>query len=140
MPVESEFLILVVDDEPDMRTFVGTVLETSGYKVITAKDGETALNAAEADPPDMIILDVMMPGIEEGLAAYKNLRTHESFSEVPVIMLSAIAKKTFYHMIKNLGPETEINIAEPDGYLEKPPDSLEILSVVGKTFGIRSTP
>lgn len=132
MEKESERLILVVDDEPDMRTFVSTVLETSGYRVATAADGEIAIAAAIADPPDMVILDVMMPGIEEGLAAYQKLRTEKSLSEVPVVMLSAIAKKTFFHMIKNLAPDTEIYIPEPDAYLEKPPEAEDILAVVEK--------
>lgn len=130
MPVETGKLILVVDDEQDMRTFVGTVLETSGFLVACAGDGETALAVAEANPPHMIILDVMMPGIEQGLETYRKLRTSGRLSGVPVAMLSAIAKKTFYHMIKNLAPEGEINVAEPDAYLEKPPDAFDILSAV----------
>ena len=124
--------VLVVDDEPDMRTFVSTVLETSGFRVSVAEDGETALLTAVADPPDMIILDVMMPGIEEGLAAYRNLRTHRLLSKVPVVMLSAIAKKTFFHKIKNLAPEAGCNVAEPDAYLEKPPEAEDIIALTEK--------
>lgn len=132
MAAEDDQLILVVDDEPDMRTFVSTVLETSGYRAATAADGETALSMALADTPDMVILDVMMPGIEQGLEAYRSMRSHESLRGVPVVMLSAIARKTFFHMIKNLAHDSETDMAEPDAYLEKPPEAEDIISVVEK--------
>lgn len=134
MAEESEQRILVVDDEPDIRTFVSTVLETSGYQVATADDGKTALSMALADPPAMVILDVMMPGIEQGLETYRSLRSLDSLSGVPVVMLSAIAKKTFFHMIKNMAPEARANIEEPDAYLEKPPEAEDIIAVVERVL------
>ncbi|UCH72350.1 MAG: response regulator [Thermoplasmatales archaeon] len=55
--------ILVVDDEPDVRESVRTILETRGYKVIMAVDGDDCLNKLQTEKPDLILLDIMMPGI-----------------------------------------------------------------------------
>jgi CheY-like chemotaxis protein len=135
MPLEKKKLILVVDDETDMLTFVGTVLETSGFRVLTAGDGETALGLAQVDPPDMVILDIMMPRVEDGLETYVKLRTRPGLSGISIVMLSAIAKTTFFHMIKNLAASPEINVKEPDAYLEKPPEASDIMDVVHKIIG-----
>lgn len=124
--------ILVVDDEPDMRIFVKTVLETSGYRAVEAGDGDTALALARKNPPAAVILDIMMPRIEDGMAAYLALRSDPRTVDLPVIMLSAIARKTFFHALRNLVHESRAAAREPDGYLEKPPDAADLLSLLEK--------
>ena len=84
--------ILVVDDELDMRTFITTLLETSGYRPIIAVNGEEGIQKAREKKPAAIILDVMMPK-EGGIQMYRELKTDDELKEIPVIMLSAIAKK-----------------------------------------------
>jgi two-component system response regulator ResD len=77
--------ILIVDDEPTVREVVGQYLELEGYTVMQASNGLEALRLAEAFPPDLIILDLMLPGID-GLDVCRRLRTK---SAVPILMLTA---------------------------------------------------
>ena len=122
--------ILVVDDEADIRIFVSTVVETSGFQPICAADGTEALNLARSELPSLVILDVMMPGIADGIKTYQHFRTDETLNGIPIIMLSAIARKTFFHSIRMLTPRTGRNIPEPDGYMEKPPDAKELIRLI----------
>ena len=82
--------VLVVDDEPNILQLVGAYLLAEGYDVLTAADGETALEVAERIQPDLVVLDVMLPGID-GVEVLRRLRTK---SDVYVIMLTARAEET----------------------------------------------
>jgi CheY-like chemotaxis protein len=122
--------ILVVDDEADMRIFVSTVVETRGFKPMTAKDGKEALELTRSEPPDLVILDVMMPKIDDGIRTYQQFRTDETLNHIPIIMLSAVAKKTFFHTIRMLNPHKGRTIPEPEAYMEKPPDANELIRLI----------
>jgi CheY-like chemotaxis protein len=124
--------VLVVDDEADMRIFVSTVIETSGFKPVTAEDGSQALALARADTPDLVILDVMMPKIDDGIQTYMEFRTDEKLNQIPIIMLSAVAKKTFFHTIRMLNPHRNRTAPEPEAYMEKPPDADELIRLIDK--------
>ena len=124
--------ILVVDDERDMRIFVRTVVETSGFEATVASDGTEAIQKAGANPPALVILDVMMPEIDDGIQTYQHFRTDPVLSAIPIIILSAIARKTFLHSIKLLGPRHGIELPEPEAYMEKPPDAGELGRLVAK--------
>lgn len=126
--------ILVVDDEPDMRIFISTVLETSGYEPLTASNGEDALKSVHFTMPDLIILDVMMPKIEDGIRTFYQFRTDPKLKHIPIIMLSAIARKTFFHSIMSFNSGKEVRPTEPDAYIEKPPDADELISIIETTF------
>lgn len=119
--------ILVVDDEMDIRIFISTLLETNGYKPFVAKDGEEGLRMVQENKPDCVILDVMMPK-ESGLKLYREIKTNDSTKHIPVIMCSAVAKKTFFHSHKELDRYHGASVPEPDAYIEKPPESEELLS------------
>ena len=119
--------ILVVDDEMDIRIFISTLLETNGYKPMVAKDGEEGLKMIKESKPDGIILDVMMPK-ESGLKLYREIKSNENTSQIPVIMCSAVSKKTFFHSHKELDRYHGSSIPEPDAYIEKPPEAEELLS------------
>ena len=122
--------ILVVDDEADMRTFVSTVVATRGFQPVTAEDGAQALNLARSEPPDLVILDVMMPKIDDGIHTYQQFKKDEQLNRVPIIMLSAIARKTFFHTIRMLNPHKDRAIPEPEAYMEKPPDADELIRLI----------
>ena len=122
--------ILVVDDEPDMRIFVSTVVETMGFVPITAENGTKALKKARSAVPVLVILDVMMPKIEDGIWAYQQFKTDEQLLHIPIIMLSAIAKKTFFHYIRMLSPPIGPRVPEPEAYMEKPPDAAELIKMI----------
>jgi len=81
----TKAIILVVDDEPHVRKLVQANLESSGYKVLTAEDGQTAVDIVERELPDLVILDLMLPRMD-GYAVCRRIR---EFSAVPVIMLTA---------------------------------------------------
>ncbi len=80
--------ILVVDDESDILSLVQYNLEKEGFKVITASDGQEALQRIAAEPPHAIILDLMLPQID-GLEVCRQIRKNEATSDIPVIMLTA---------------------------------------------------
>lgn len=128
--------VLIVDDEVDMRIFLSTLFETSGLEVTAAREGKEGIEKASRTEFDLIVLDVMMPG-EGGVLMYRRLKTDEKLKKIPVIILSAIAKKTFFHYLKMLNAQMTTPIPEPDVYMEKPPEAEELLdisrSLIGKT-------
>ncbi len=121
--------ILVVDDELDMRTFMTTLLETSGYKPLSAVDGKEGMAVARQKKPSMIILDVMMPN-ESGIGMYRELKADPDLKDIPVIMVSALSKKTFFHSQKVLDEYEGKKISEPAAYIEKPPEPDELLEAI----------
>jgi len=121
--------ILVVDDELDMRTFITTLLETNGYKPLSAKDGIEGLETARQTRPSLIILDIMMPK-ESGIDLYRALKNAPDLKDIPVIVLSAISKKTFFHSQEMLDRYRGETIPEPAAYIEKPPEPEELLEAV----------
>jgi len=77
--------ILIVDDDPAIRKFIRANLEARSYQVFLAADGEEGIKIIEAELPDLVLLDIMMPGVD-GLEVCRRIRT---WSEIPIIMLSA---------------------------------------------------
>lgn len=80
--------VLVVDDEPMARTLLRLMLVRAGFNVSEAEDGYDALEKVRINPPDIILLDVMMPGMD-GFEVCETLRDSEETSALPIIMLSA---------------------------------------------------
>jgi two-component system cell cycle response regulator DivK len=108
--------ILVADDKPTGRELVRTVLEKAGYEIFEACDGIEALDAAHRVRPDLIILDLHMPGLD-GFGVVKELRSHGTFGSVPIIALTASAMQ---------GDRQRAEEAGFTGYITKPV-SLKIL-------------
>ncbi|MGQ0815052.1 MAG: response regulator transcription factor [Gemmatimonadota bacterium] len=88
--------ILVVDDDPNSLDIVRTFLESRGYTVATATDGKEALAKMEEVQPDLILLDVMMPGMD-GWEVARVVKNHPTFNDVRVIMLTARSDFTDKH-------------------------------------------
>ena len=126
--------VLIVEDELDMRIFISTLFETSGYQPIITKDGTEGMLKAKDVGPDLIILDVMMPG-EGGVQMYRQLKTDEFLCDIPVIMLSAVAKKTFAHYLNMVNARLKKPIPNPDAYIEKPPEAEELLKMATILIG-----
>ncbi len=80
--------ILVVDDELGALTLIGIMLERGGFSVLKAKDAREALSVLDQSLPDMIILDVMMPGMD-GISLCRILRERPEFDNIPILILSA---------------------------------------------------
>jgi CheY-like chemotaxis protein len=126
--------VLVVDDELHMRNFMTTLLETSGFEPLAAEDGVKGLELALTHKPVLVIMDVMMPR-ESGIEMYRKLRDDPELKDIPVIVVSAVAKKTFFHSQTVLNQYRGEHIPEPAAYIEKPPEPEELLEVIHSTLG-----
>jgi len=126
--------VLVVDDELDIRTFISTLLESQGYKTVLAPNGELGLQKVKSDKPDLITLDIMMPQ-ESGIKMYRDLKTDPKLKGIPVVIISAMAKKTFFHSQKLLDQFRGEKVPAPEGYIEKPPEPEELMEEVEKALG-----
>lgn len=117
--------VLVVDDDPDDVKMISMILEPEGYDVITAENGEEALEKVESEGPDLILLDVMMPELD-GFAACAKLKASPESKGIPVVLLTGVAKQ----ITKTRYPIDGVLRAEAEEYLEKPVDPEELLKVV----------
>lgn len=113
--------IMVVDDEPDMRLVLRKLLEREGYKVIEAENGEECLREAEKKKPDLILLDIMMPGLD-GWEVCRMLRESPSTASIRVSMLS----------VRNGEEDVEksFEYAYADAHLGKPVKHEELMSTI----------
>ena len=84
--------ILLVDDEPDVLSMTKMRLASAGYEVITAEEGVMAYNMAKSEAPDLIILDVMLPGMD-GYHICRLLKFDQKYRSIPIIMLTARGQK-----------------------------------------------
>lgn len=112
--------ILVVDDEAQLVEMVKMRLEASGYEVITAADGQEALDKARQDKPNLIILDLMLPKID-GYKVCRMLKFDEKYNKIPIILFSARAQE----QDKLLGMQVGAN-----GYIAKPFEPKVLLSKI----------
>ncbi len=126
--------VLIVEDELDMRIFISTLLETNGYQPLLTRDGKEGMLKAKDVGPDLIILDVMMPG-EGGVQMYRQLKTDKTLCGIPVIMLSAVAQKTFAHYLNMVNARLKDPIPDPEAYIEKPPEAEELLKMTTALIG-----
>lgn len=121
--------VLIVDDDSDIITFVVTVLEEHGYTPLIAKNGEEGLAKVRQDNPDLVLLDVLMPK-QSGIKMYRELKTDESMKNIPVVILSGIAKRTFLRSQEALTEFGGQNVPEPEAYIEKPVEPEELAEIV----------
>jgi DNA-binding response OmpR family regulator len=115
--MQSATRILVVDDDPNVAEVVSRYLEVEGYSVETVGDGKAALDRALADPPDLVVLDLMLPGMS-GLEVCRRLR---ALAPVPVIMLTARGEESDRVVGLELGA---------DDYVAKPFSPKELVARV----------
>jgi DNA-binding response OmpR family regulator len=123
----KRFCVLVVDDEERILNFLSHKLKASGYNVLAAKNGTQGLEQAQAQEPDLVVLDVLMPGMD-GFETLKQLR---SFSSVPVIIFSVRESST--DRIKGLS-------LGADDYLPKPFDPDELVARIMPKEQVRRLP
>lgn len=122
--MEPKARILIADDEADILEIVGYNLEREGYEVITAKDGQQALDLAKREKPDLIILDIMMP-YRSGIEVCNVLRSHPDFKDTLIIMLTALNDEST--QIKGLD-------SGADDYISKPISPKVLVSRVNALF------
>ena len=121
--------ILVVDDDPDMREALQIILESAGYIVVMAEDGEQCLSKLKEERPDMLILDLLMPRMDgfEVCKALKDPR-YAKYGRVPIIILSSVQEDVSQRRYEL---ETGVQL-DVDDYVEKPIESATLLERVGK--------
>ena len=120
--------VLVVDDDPDARDFLATVLQDNGFVATTAKDGIEAIEMIEQQQPDLIALDITMPE-KSGVAVYRRLKESEQLSGIPVIIVTGISDD-FEKFIS-----TRRQVPPPEGYIHKPVEHEEFLKMVRGLLG-----
>lgn len=119
----SNYKILVADDDPDMLAFIRAVLEDVGVNVFTASNGIDAFKAAKIIIPDLITLDISMPGMDGG-DVFKELRNDSELKDIPVCIISG--KPELRELIYKR------NVPPPDGYMDKPIDEKTLLFNIRK--------
>jgi CheY-like chemotaxis protein len=117
--------ILIVDDEPDVCTYISTLLEDHGYATISAKDGEEALVKLQAVSPALITLDISMPE-KSGVRLYREIKGDSRWKKIPIIIITGISED-FQKFIS-----TRRQVPPPEGYLSKPINPEEILELIQK--------
>lgn len=120
--------ILIADDDPVFVTSVVSVLRTR-YSVRTAASGTEALASIADDPPDLVILDVMMDHMSEGFDVARSLRGDEKTTLVPIIILTGVDR------VYNLRMEVDESWVPADQYLEKPIAPADLLREVAELIG-----
>ena len=118
--------ILVVEDNPTNMTLAVYVLESAGHVVLTATDAEAGLALARSALPDLILMDIQLPGMD-GLEATAHLKEGVTTRGIPVIALTALAMK---------GDEERIRAAGCDGYIAKPMNYKDFLATVALQLGV----
>ena len=134
MTSNADKTILVVDDEPDVRSYLQMVLEDGGFKVVTATDGEEALRIARSQPVDFISLDLIMPR-KSGHKCLAELKRDPQLSKIPVLIVTAHAKT-------DMGKRDLEEILSdsvmfgPCTYLEKPINPNSYIRSVQRALGL----
>lgn len=93
MQEESKAVIMVVDDNPENLGMLFTYLDHAGFAVLLVQDGQNALRQSQETPPDMILLDILMPGLD-GFEVCRRLKQHETTRDIPVIFITALNNTT----------------------------------------------
>ena len=118
--------ILIVDDEPNIVISLEFLMKREGHRVSIARDGDAALQAIRAERPDLVLLDVMMPG-KSGFEVCQAVRSDESLASVKILMLSAKGRETDVVKGTALGA---------DAYMTKPFSTRELAEKVRAMLGI----
>jgi CheY-like chemotaxis protein len=100
--------ILLVEDEPDTRHLTRLMLERMGYEVMEAEDGEEALEILDRDRPDLVLLDIMLPGID-GWEVCRKIKTRDALREIPVVVFTVRASLDSVNRSRECGAEAHVN-------------------------------
>jgi two-component system, OmpR family, phosphate regulon response regulator PhoB len=119
--------ILIVDDQIEVRELVQVTLEIGDYQILSAENGQQAIEIAKAEHPDIILLDIMMPGSDiDGIEACRRLKADPATADITIVMLSA------------KGQENDIEtgkIAGADDYFTKPFSPIALIEKVEAVIG-----
>ena len=133
----EDMTVLVVDDEPDVAFYLGSVLEDAGLNVVFAHDGDQALDAIRRQQPDLISLDLVMPR-KSGIRVLAELRRNPKWARIPVVIVTAHARDP--EVRREVGEHADVLagsvITGPSMYLEKPVTPQKYLRGICDILGI----
>ncbi len=123
--------ILVIDDEPDERLYISTLLEDNGYVTETAEDGNEGLEKAETVSPDLITLDITMPE-KSGVRFYREIRKNPQLCKIPIVVITGVTglggdPKEFHKFLS-----TRKETPPPDGFITKPVDREKLMETINR--------
>ena len=121
--------VLVVDDDPDFVNYASKVLEKAGHDVVSAANGAKALQAMRQDVPDVVLLDIMMSYILDGLDVSREMAEDPSLKDVPVIMVTSLTG------VKGSGVFPTDEYVPADEWISKPVDPDTLLERVNQVLG-----
>lgn len=120
--------VLVVDDDPDFVKVTTKVLETAGYEAVSAANGAKALKSVRQDPPDVVLLDIMMSYILDGLDISREMAEDPELKDIPVIMVTSLTG------VKGSGAFPTDEYVPVNEWLAKPVDPETMLARVGEAL------
>lgn len=123
--------ILVVDDEPDFAAIVQGNLEKEGFNVEVAYNGVEGVEKVKANPPDAIVLDVMMPE-KDGYQMCAELKGDDQYADIPIVLLTAVAS----HVSSTRYSHSDGMSTEADDYLPKPASAADITESIKGLLGM----
>ena len=122
--------IVIIDDDPDVREALTLILEPSGYGLTCCSTGPEGLAAIRANPPDLILLDIMLASPSEGFHLAYELRGDQALGNIPIVMISSIGATMGMDYAKELGSE----YVPAEKFLDKPLTADVVLSAVKETL------
>lgn len=114
--------VLVVEDDPDQRRLLERMLTAGGWRVLTAPDGAAGVRVATAEPPDVVVLDVMMPELN-GFQACRRLKSEPATRDVPVVILTSKDQPTDEFWAREVGA---------DAFMHKPADIPALMALLSR--------
>jgi len=127
--MEKKAKILLIDDDPDFVEATKTILESKPYEVIVASAGDEGLKKARAESPDLVLLDIIMPGTD-GFSAAEQFKKDPELSKIPVVMLTSYAERRSGTGI----PVSKGFQLEAEDYVEKPISPEELFDIIEKNL------
>ncbi len=131
---EKKKRVLVIDDEPDVATYLSMLLEDNGYETATASNGIEGMEQAKATHPDLICLDITMPE-QSGIRFYRNLKENSELADIPVVVVTAVTGKGGDPAPFEEFLSTRKVIPPPEGFFSKPIVRDQFLSKVDELIG-----
>lgn len=121
--------VLIVDDEPDVLAYLEMLLQDSGYGTLTAKDGAEALDLVRKEKPDLVTLDISMPGAS-GTRFYKEIRTDPGLASIPIVIVTGVTGYGGDPHAYEKFISRRSTVPPPDAYFPKPIDRDEFLTAI----------
>jgi CheY-like chemotaxis protein len=123
--------VLMVDDDPEFVETTKIILESGGYETRTAANDKEALAQLEYEKPDIILLDVMMKTIGDGVWLGQKIKGDQRYSDIPILMITAVNKESGTSSF-HLDPKADGDYLPVDGFLEKPVEPEVLLREVAR--------